>query len=230
MKRTGLLKRLRRLVAWMVLLFVLGSLALVLPLRWLDPPFSAVMLQRAWVEEVSQSYRWVSWDAIDREIALAVLAAEDQRFPDHWGLDATEILAAIDDHRDGRPLRGASTISQQVARNLYLWQGRSYLRKGLEVWFTLLLEAAWPKQRILEVYLNIAETGERMFGVGLAAEHYFGRDAADLTSRQAALLAAVLPNPRVYRADRPSAYLRERRDWILTQMRNLGGVGYLDRL
>jgi monofunctional biosynthetic peptidoglycan transglycosylase len=158
--------------------------------------------------------------------ALAVVAAEDQKFPDHWGFDFDAILDAAESHARGGRLRGASTLTQQVARNLFLWQGRSYLRKGLEAWMTVLLEVAWPKHRILEVYLNIAEMGERTFGVQAASRHYFARPAAAINASQAALLAAVLPNPRRFRVDHPSAYVLERRDRILQQM-SLLGDGYL---
>ena len=139
-----------------------------------------------------------------------------------------DLVAAVEQHLDGGRLRGASTISQQVARNLFLWQGRSLLRKGLEVWFTALVEALWGKRRILEMYLNFAETGERMFGVAVASRAYFGREPGRLTRRQAALIAAVLPNPSVYRVDAPSAHVSKRQRWILQQMRNLGGPTYLN--
>jgi monofunctional biosynthetic peptidoglycan transglycosylase len=230
MKRRAWSARLRRWALTLVLGFIGVSIMLVMLFRWVDPPYSAVMLQRAITEGAAQEHRWVPFELIDPQFALAVLAAEDQRFPEHWGFDTTQIVAAVEDRLDGLPLRGASTITQQVARNLYLWQGRSYLRKGLEVWFTLLLEVFWPKERILEVYLNIAETGKRSFGVGVAAQRYFGRSAADLGARRAALLAAVLPNPVRYRVEAPSAYVRQRQEWILGQMRNLGGVSYLGRL
>lgn len=230
MKRRGVLARLRRGLFWLVLAASGLSVAAVLLFRWLDPPYSMVMLQRLASEGTPQQQQWVDFEDIDPAIALAVIAAEDQRFPDHWGFDAEEIRVAVENHLDGRPLRGASTISQQVARNLFLWQGRSYFRKGLEVWFTLLVEGLWPKQRILEVYLNIAETGERIFGVAEATQRYFDRPPAQVGFRRAALLAAVLPNPIRYRVDRPSAHVAQRRDWILEQMRNLGGVAYLDRL
>jgi monofunctional biosynthetic peptidoglycan transglycosylase len=222
------LRRLRRWLLLGLLFAVLGSVAVVVLLRWVDPPYSAVMLQRLASEGGPQTQRWVSITAIDPEMALAVVAAEDQRFPQHWGFDTDQILAAVEGHLDGRPLRGASTISQQVARNLLLWQGRSYLRKGLEAWFTVLIEALWDKRRILEMYLNFAEMGPRTFGVAAASARYFQRSPAELGRRRAALLAAVLPNPVVYRVDAPSAYVRERRDWIMGQMTNLGGPGYLE--
>lgn len=224
------MKLLRRWLLILLTLFVLGSLLPVLTLRWLPPPTSAVILQRALSEEREQDYRWTPIERIAPVAALAVVAAEDQRFPQHWGFDLTQIEAAVQDYVRGERLRGASTLSQQVARNLFLWQGHSWLRKGLEVWFTVLLEAAWPKRRILEVYLNIAETGERIFGVEAASQKYFGIRASRLSREQAALLAAVLPNPGERRVDRPSALVRQRQRWILRQMRQLGGVGYLNSI
>lgn len=204
------------------------SVLAVLLLRWVDPPISAVMLQRLVVEGGPQRQVWADLDAISPQMALAVVAAEDQRFPLHWGFDTDQIIAAVESRLDGGRLRGASTISQQIARNLFLWQGRSYLRKGLEVWFTALIETAWSKRRILEMYLNFAETGERTFGVAVASRRYFGIPPGQLDGRQAALLAAVLPNPLRYRVESPTSYVRGRADWIRRQMTNLGGPGYLD--
>ncbi len=223
-------KRLRRLFVLLLSAWILSSAGLVLLLRWVDPPVSAVMLQRLAGEGAPQRQEWVDIEQIDPSMALAVVAAEDQRFPDHWGFDTTEIIAAVERHLDGERLRGASTISQQVARNLFLWQGRSFLRKGLEVWFTGLIELAWSKRRILEMYLNFAETGERLFGVAVASRHYFREGPGRLGRHKAALLAAVLPNPLVYRVDNPSAFVVKRRDWILQQMDNLGGPSYLNRI
>jgi len=226
-RQAPLLKRLRRLLLWGLLSAVAGSLAAVLVLRWVDPPWSAVMLQRLASEGRPQYHVWVDMAQIDPQLALAVIAAEDQRFPAHWGFDTDQILAALEQRLDGGRLRGASTISQQVARNLFLWQGRSFFRKGLEVWFTGLIEALWPKRRILEMYLNFAEMGPRTFGVGATSARYLGHGPRWLGSEQAALIAAVLPSPRRYRIDAPSDYVLERRDWILQQMDNLGGPAYL---
>ncbi|MGB5569824.1 MAG: monofunctional biosynthetic peptidoglycan transglycosylase [Sedimenticolaceae bacterium] len=223
----GLLKRLRRWLLLLLLACVFGSVGMVLALRWIDPPYSAVILQRLASEGAPQRQEWVDLDEVAPDMALAVVAAEDQRFPDHHGFDTEEIIAAVERHLDGGPLRGASTISQQVARNLFLWQGRSYLRKGLEVWFTGLLELFWPKRRILEMYLNFAEMGDRTFGVAAAGRRYFGTSPDRLSPAQAALIAAVLPNPVAYRVDAPSAYVRKRRDWILQQMKNLDGPASL---
>ena len=156
-----------------------------------------------------------------------MVAAEDQTFPQHHGFDVAAIRDALDSNASGGRLRGASTLTQQVARNLFLWQGRSYLRKGLEAWFTIWLELLWPKQRILEVYLNIAETGQQTFGVEAAAWRYFQRPASALTREQAALVAAVLPSPRRSRLDRPSDYILRRQATILQQMEQLGKRDWL---
>ncbi len=228
----------RRLVRSLGALFlglILGSGVLVAVVRWVDPPFSSYMAQM-WVEQAMAGqwprieYRWTAYEAVSPHLRLAVVAAEDQKFPDHIGFDLQSIRQAIAERRGRGRLRGASTITQQVAKNLFLWHGRSMLRKGIEAWFALLIEVTWPKRRILEVYLNIAETGEGLFGVGAAAQRYFKRPASELAPHQAALIAAMLPNPRAYRPDAPSEYLRKRQDWILGQMRALGGPAFLDGL
>ena len=222
-------RRVRRWLLRALLGLVLLSVLLVAAPRWLDPPWSAFILQRWVAEGMPQDQAWVDLDRVAPAMRLAVVAAEDQRFPHHHGFDTREILAAVERRLDGGRLRGASTISQQTARNLFLWQGRSFVRKGLELWFTVLIELFWPKERILEMYLNFAETGERMFGVAVAAERYFRVAPSGLSARQAALIAAALPNPVRYRVDSPSAHLRTRQAWILRQMENLGD-SYLDRL
>ena len=156
-----------------------------------------------------------------------MVAAEDQMFPEHFGFDLESISDAIDKHSKGRRLRGASTISQQVAKNLFLWSGRSFIRKGLEAYYTALIELIWPKRRILEVYLNIAEFGDGIYGVSAAGEAFFKKSPSKLSPSDAALLAAVLPSPARLRADRPSIYVNSRRLWILDQMLQLGGAAYL---
>jgi monofunctional biosynthetic peptidoglycan transglycosylase len=158
---------------------------------------------------------------------LAVIAAEDQKFPQHWGFDV-EAIESVLDKQNGR-MRGASTLSQQTAKNLFLWDGRSWLRKGLEAGLTLGLEGVWSKRRILTVYLNIAEFGDGIFGVEAAAQRYFHKPASRLTMTEAALLAAVLPNPLRFRADAPSGYVRQRQAWIMRQMRQLGGTTYIQQ-
>jgi monofunctional biosynthetic peptidoglycan transglycosylase len=164
------------------------------------------------------------------DVALAVVAAEDQKFPVHSGFDLEAIEDAMDERKSGRRTRGASTISQQVAKNLFLWPGKNWLRKGLEAWLTIWIELLWPKQRILETYLNVAQFGPGVFGVEAAAHAYFHKPAAQLDRDEAALLAAVLPSPERFNAARPSNYVLERRSWILGQMRGLGGRSYIDAL
>jgi monofunctional biosynthetic peptidoglycan transglycosylase len=168
------------------------------------------------------AYRWVPLEAMSPHLPLAVVAAEDQRFPTHHGFDLDAIREAIETEETSGRLRGASTLSQQVAKNLFLWRGRSWVRKALEAYFTVLIEALWPKRRILEVYLNLAQLGERLYGVGAAAPQLFRKPASALSAREAATLAATLPNPVRLRADSPSRYLRARVAWIERQMGQLG--------
>ncbi|HKY89598.1 MAG TPA: monofunctional biosynthetic peptidoglycan transglycosylase [Nevskiaceae bacterium] len=165
---------------------------------------------------------WVSWDEIAPAAKIAVIAAEDQKFPDHFGFDLEAIEKARAHNQSSRRKRGASTISQQTAKNLFLWPGRSWTRKGLEVGYTVLLEAMWPKRRILEVYLNVAEFGVGVYGVEAAAQAYFRKPASKLTHYEAALLAAVLPNPRRFKVAAPSGYVQSRASDISGQMRQLG--------
>jgi monofunctional biosynthetic peptidoglycan transglycosylase len=214
------------------------SVLLVLSLRWVDPPTSAFMLETRLhaASEGDRTYRtdyeWVPLERISHHAAIAVIASEDQQFPFHAGFDINSIRESIRDSERGKKkkLRGASTISQQVAKNLFLWNGYSFVRKGVEAWMTVLIEFMWPKERILEVYLNIAEFGKGVYGVEAAARRFYHKPAAYLTSSEAAVLAAVLPNPIKMHADRPSPYVQSRRDWILGQMRALGGASYLQAL
>jgi monofunctional biosynthetic peptidoglycan transglycosylase len=175
-------------------------------------------------------YRWVNAAQMNASLPYAVVAAEDQKFPQHFGFDVESIREALDAHGDGDRLRGASTITQQVAKNLFLWSGRSIVRKGLEAYFTVLLEVFLPKDRILEIYLNVAEFGPGIYGVEAAGRVYFAKAAARISDAEAALLAAVLPAPKSSSVARPSGYLRERQRWILTQMRRLERDGSLASL
>lgn len=216
-----------------VIIALIATIVPVVLLRWIPPVTSAVMISKSiaslWSDKKGYNtrYKWTSWDKISPHAGIAVVAAEDQMLPEHLGFDLESISDALEKHSRGKRLRGASTISQQVAKNLFLWSGRSFIRKGLEAYFTILIEAAWPKQRILEVYLNIAEFGRGIFGVGAASEAFFKKPPLKLTPSEAALLAAVLPNPIRLRADRPTKYVYVRRDWILDQMAQLGGAAYL---
>jgi monofunctional biosynthetic peptidoglycan transglycosylase len=172
---------------------------------------------------------WSNYKNISNYMKLAVIAAEDQKYPLHDGFDIESIKDAIDDKMSGDRLRGASTISQQTAKNVFLWASRSWMRKGAEAYFTFLIEKIWGKKRILEVYLNVIETGKGIYGVGKAGEIYFGKSAGSLTKEESALIAAILPNPVRMSAVRPSTYVRERQRWIMDQMDNLGS-GYLKKI
>ena len=209
----------------MLLLWLAVTSGIVLALRWVAPPMTAFMLQQPGaVRDID--YEWTDRDRIAVAAARAVIAAEDQKFFNHHGLDFASIDKALDEYRSGDGLRGASTITQQVAKNLFLWSGRSFARKALEAYFALLLETCLSKQRILEVYLNVAEFGPGVFGVEAAAQRFFGTHAATLSVRDAALLAAVLPNPQALHADRPSDYVRTRQAWIIAQMSLLETRGH----
>ncbi len=215
---------------------IIALIATILPvvlLRWIPPVSSAVMISKSiaslWSDKKGYKtrYKWTPWDKISPHAGIAVVAAEDQMFPEHFGFDLESVSDALEKHSRGKHLRGASTISQQVAKNLFLWSGRSFIRKGIEAYFTILIEAIWPKQRILEVYLNIAEFGRGIFGVGAASEAFFKKPPSKLGPSEAALLAAVLPNPLRLHANRPTMYVYSRREWILSQMEQLGGAAYL---
>ena len=175
-------------------------------------------------------YSWVDYDNISKQVALAVVASEDQNFPNHFGFDFEQINKAIKEGKRKKHLRGASTITQQIAKNLFLWEGQSFLRKGVEAYYTILIEFFWSKERILEVYLNIAEMGKGVFGVGAASILYFKKIPARLTKSEGALIAAVLPNPKRYSIENPSGYVRSRGQWIMNQMDLLGGVSYIKDL
>lgn len=225
-------RRLWRILAWTLAALLTASVLPVLALRWLDPPASAFMLARriealrAGERDFVLRQRWVDAAAISAQLPIALVAAEDQKFPRHSGFDVEAIRDALDERNDGGS-RGASTITQQVAKNLFLWRGRSWLRKAAEAWYTVLIEALWPKARILEVYANIAEFGDGIYGAEAAAQMFFRKPAARLSAQESALLAAVLPNPRRLRVAAPSAYVRRRQAWIARQVQQLGGPAYL---
>jgi monofunctional glycosyltransferase len=228
----SIIRRILTRAAQAALLAFAVSVTAVVALRWIPPLTTGVIVERrveallAW-KSYHVDYRWVPWSRVSRYAGVAVIAAEDQNFPTHHGFDLDSIQKAIDARDKGQRLRGASTISQQVAKNVFLWSGRSFVRKGLEAYFTVLIEIAWPKRRILEVYLNIVELGDGVFGVQAASQRFFRKPAAKLGPSEAALLAAVLPNPLKFRANRPSAYVEERRAWILQQMDQLGGTALI---
>jgi monofunctional biosynthetic peptidoglycan transglycosylase len=235
-QKRSILRRLALAVAGFLLLCVALSAAAVALFRWVNPPFSAYMTETqlaAWSRHdgnYTSHHQWADLTRISPNLPLAVVASEDQKFPDHWGFDVEAIEKAYEMNQHSHRVHGASTISQQVAKNLFLWSGRSYFRKGLEAYFTVLIETFWPKRRILEIYLNIAEFGYGIYGAESAAERFFHKPAAKLSRGDSATLAAVLPNPQKLLAAAPSAYVQQRRDWILGQMQALGGPEMLDEI
>ena len=229
----------RRWLRWLLalpFLFALASLLQVAVLRFIDPPFSAFMLARqfeAWGQGEAGfrvAYDWRDLDRISANLPVAMVAAEDQNFAIHSGFDFKAIEKARVNNAKGRKLRGASTVSQQVAKNLFLWQGGGWVRKGIEAWYTLLIELIWPKTRILEMYANIAEFGDGIYGAQAAARSYWRKDASRLSLAESARLAAVLPSPRRYSVARPGPYVQRRANWIQRQVRQIGGPAYLETL
>ena len=235
MSRHPAAARIARVLLGALFASMAASVLAVAAFRWLPVPTTAFMLAerqaaRAEGKPLDQQHEWVPWERISPHAAVAVIAAEDQKFPVHDGFDFQAIEKAVTDAQRGRRLRGASTISQQVAKNLFLWSGQSWARKALEAWFTIWIEMFWPKERILEVYLNVAQFGRGTWGIEAASRRYFGKPAARLTRYEAALLAAVLPSPTRYRVVNPGPYVRERQQWIVGQMGRLGGPRLLEGL
>ena len=214
---------------------LLFSLLVVSLFKWVDPPITSFMIRDKLEalrkkEKITLRCEWADLKNISPSMQIAVIAAEDQNFSDHHGFDFEAIEKAIKHNQRSRRIRGASTISQQVAKNLFLWPGRSFMRKGLEAYFTTVIELLWSKKRILEVYLNTVELGKHIFGVEAASKLYFNTSAKRLTPEQAALLAAILPNPHRFSARNPSPYIMSRKYWVLRQMQLLGGSEYLKGL
>lgn len=219
------LRRLARSLLWIAGAVCLLSIGLTLPLALLNPPTTAYILQDSG-DQSPWLTRWTPLEDISPHLPLAIVASEDQRFPDHFGIDIAAIRKALGEDRE--QLRGGSTISQQLAKNLYLWPGRSLVRKGIEAWITLWMELFWSKARLLEVYLNVVEFGPGIYGVTEASEHFFGKLPAALTPYESSLLAAVLPNPKRLNVGQPSAYVSQRGRTIRTAMSYLGGTRYLE--
>lgn len=212
-------KTIRRTLTVVLLL----SIGTVLAFRWLNPPASAFMVKDI-VEDVTIRHRWVPIERISPSMVKAIIASEDQNFEEHYGFDLEAIEKAYQHNQKARRIRGASTLTQQTAKNMFLWRQRSWLRKGLEVYFTILMEVLWSKKRIAEVYLNTAEFGKGVYGVEAASQRYFGKSASGLTLDESALLTAVLPNPKRFKVDNPSPYVLKRKDWITQQILNGPGV------
>lgn len=217
-----MLKKVLRLVVRGAMVLFVIQLAYVILLRWVNPPLTFTQVGN-WLEGHGLRRDYVAGNEISPHLKLAVIAAEDQLFAEHNGFDWGSIQKAMQYNKKKKRVRGASTISQQTAKNVFLWQGRSWLRKGLEVYFTFMIELLWSKERILEVYLNVIEMGVGTFGAEAAAQHYFHKPAARLTRMEAARIAACLPNPKKYKVNPASPYITRRANWIVGQMNNLQG-------
>ena len=228
-----MLRRLPFIILRLVIYFFVISIVWVVILRfvpvWVTPFMISRKIEAFKADEDTKIYHdWEPYENISKEAALAVVASEDQNFPNHWGFDFNEIYDAMTEKR--KRVRGASTISQQVAKNVFLWHGRSFIRKGLEAYFTILIEVIWNKERILEVYLNVAEMGKVTFGVEAVSLRFYKKSAKNLTRSEAARIAAVLPNPVRFSIKNPSAYIMKRSNQISRQMRYLGRQKYLSDL
>lgn len=219
------MKRFFSFIFKLLLGLFLFSILLVVIYKWVPVPFTNLMVIR-YFENPEEDIRhdWVPMEEISNNLKMAVIASEDQNFPNHNGFDFAAIEKAMEENKSGGRVRGASTISQQTAKNVFLWPQRSWFRKGLEVYFTFWIELLWSKERILEVYLNSIEMGKGVYGAEAAAKAWFGKSAANLTAYEAAAIAAILPNPREYRANPSSNFIQRRQDWIVRQMRNLGAI------
>ena len=215
-----------------LLAFVIYSLGLTLIYRWVPVYFTPLMGIRLVEQALDKDKElqlvkdWAPIDEISTHMVQAVVAAEDQKFLDHFGFDVEAIQKALAGNQTGRNLKGGSTISNQTAKNVFLWPGRNYFRKGLEAYFTLLIELLWSKERIMEVYLNVIETGEGMYGVEAAAQAFYNKQSSQLNRNEAAMIAAVLPNPRPWSPAKPTPYNYQRQSWILRNMNNLNPVGF----
>ena len=223
MKKVSIFTRIWRFVKRAFVILFVMQLVYIVALKWIDPPITLTQMGSLFGGDgLKRDY--VNAGEISKNMKLAVIAAEDQMYPDHSGLDWKSIEKAMK-HNEQKParVRGASTISQQTAKNVFLWQGRSYLRKGLEIYFTKMIEWVWGKKRILEVYLNVIEMGKGIYGVEAAAQAYFSKPASGLTRKQAAMIAACLPNPKKYTVKPLSGYVSKRSQWVLRQMNYLNG-------
>lgn len=234
-KSKTIFSKILRFLLWGIIIFFMVTTLQVLALKWMPPLSSSFMMIRKIELFVKGSpgtirYKWKPYEEISEYFPLAVVAAEDQKFPDHFGFDFKAIETAMAENKHKSNIRGGSTISQQVAKNLFCWPGRSYLRKAVESYYTLLIELLWNKKRILEVYINVAELGSGIYGAEAASINYFNKSADKISQNEAALLAAVLPSPRKYSVLKPSNYVQGRTVWIKRQMNQLGGKKYLGKI
>lgn len=226
-----MIKKILRWVKKAMLWFFAISILLVIVFKWVPIPFTPLMAIRAvenkWEgKDAVLSHDWVPLEEISPNLQKAVIASEDGNFLKHYGFDFQAMQKAFKNNQKGKRIKGGSTISQQTAKNVFLWQGRSYLRKGLEAYFTVLIELIWGKERIMEVYLNSIEMGKGVYGAEEAAKHWYRKSAVNLTKREAAGIAAILPNPLKYKAINSSSYIERRKDKILRNMRHVGKLEY----
>lgn len=212
------MKRFLKRVLQFIGILLVSPLILMILYRWIPPTTTAFMIRHAVVQQEFYRYDWESSENMSKWVGKAMVASEDQKFYDHFGFDIEAVQKALKDRERGRRVRGASTISQQVVKNLFLWPGQSWIRKGLEASYTLWLELVLPKERILEIYVNIAEFGYGVYGAEAAAQRYFDKPASKLTRSESALMAVVLPNPKKMKLERPGPYMRGRQAWVLRQM------------
>jgi monofunctional glycosyltransferase len=226
-----LLKRIFRIIKYAIIIFFVSSILTVVLYRFVRPPFTPLMVIRLFdqafgPDKIRLKKKWKPLDKISGNMVMAVVAAEDQRFTEHFGFDFDAMKKAYKNNKRGRRIKGASTISQQVAKNVFLWPGRSYTRKGFEAYFTLLIELTWPKERIMEMYLNVVELGKGIYGVEMASQFYFHKPAKTLTIYEAAAIASVLPNPRKWSPVKQGPYIQRRTNWIVRNMYNLERIKY----
>lgn len=226
----NILRWLGKILFRLVVGFLILSIGTVLAYRFIPVPLTPLMLIRGFESIGNEDLKfrinktWVPATEISHHAFQAVYAAEDQNFLNHQGFDWEAMKKAWEQNKKGKSIKGASTITQQTAKNVFLWPGRNYLRKGLEAYFTVLIEWIWSKERILEIYLNVIEMGEGIYGIEAASQKYYQKPAAALNKSEAALIAAILPNPRKWSPDRPTAYLKQRQSWIMRQMNNLNAL------
>lgn len=227
-----ILRKVWKFVWKLCLWFLILSVGLTILYRFIPVPITPLMVIRVFEQtfdsekEVKFSKDWVPMSEISKNAPQAVVAAEDQKFLDHNGFDFDAMKKAWEGNKNGKKIKGASTITQQTVKNVFLWPGRTYLRKGLEAYFTVLVELIWPKERILEVYLNVIEMGDGIYGIEAAAQNYYKKPASKLNRNEAAMIAAVLPNPIRWNPTKPTQYIKGRQSWILRQMNNLAPIGF----
>ncbi len=220
----NLRKKIIKLIVYCLFLFFVGSALTILIFRWVNPPITVFMVYK-FVKGNHELIikEWEPLEEISPLLPLAVIASEDQNFLYHHGFDYDAIKKALKHNEKGKKVRGGSTISQQLSKNLFLFPTKSYIRKGVESYFTFLIELFWSKRRIMEVYLNVIELGDGVYGASAAAKMYFGKDAVNLTQTEASLIVTALPNPLIYKLSQPSPYMYSRSEWVRRQMNNLGG-------